>query len=89
MLQNSLYLELAIYLQCTRVSTKWAPVGTFTAILFAVGAGLPGYSIQSTGVRTLFSLIGMLWALIGIEIQRFALSHRIQQPSQSALIPSS
>jgi uncharacterized membrane protein YccC len=34
-------------------------------------------------VRTLFSLIGMLWALLGIEIQRFALSHRIQQPSQS------
>jgi uncharacterized membrane protein YccC len=25
----------------------------------------------------------MLWALLGIEIQRFVLSHRIQQPSQS------
>jgi hypothetical protein len=25
----------------------------------------------------------MLWALLGSEIQRFALSHRIQQPSQS------
>jgi hypothetical protein len=25
----------------------------------------------------------MLWALLGIEIQRFALSHRIQQLSQS------
>ena len=49
----------------------------FTAIIFAVGVGLPGYSIQSAGLRTLFSLIGMLWALLGIEIQRFAISHRI------------
>jgi hypothetical protein len=66
-------------------STKWAAVGTFTAIIFAVGAGLPGYSIQSAGLRTLFSLIGMLWALLGIEIQRFALSHRIQlSQSESA-----
>jgi uncharacterized membrane protein YccC len=28
-----------------RVSPKWAPVGTFTAIIFAIGVGLPGYSI--------------------------------------------
>ncbi len=61
-------------------STKWAAVGTFTAIIFAIGGGLPGYSIQSAGLRTLFSLIGMLWALLGIEIQR---SHRIQQLSES------
>jgi Fusaric acid resistance protein-like len=64
-------------------STKWAAVGTFTAIIFAIGVGLPGYSIQSAGLRTLFSLIGMLWALLGIEIQRFVLSHRIQQLSES------
>ncbi len=64
-------------------STKWAAVGTFTAIIFAIGVGLPGYSIQSAGLRTLFSLIGMLWALIGIEIQRFVLSHRIKQVSES------
>jgi hypothetical protein len=44
---------------------------------------LPGYSIESAGVRTLFSLIGTLWALLGIEIERFAPSHRTQQPSQS------
>ena len=58
--------------------TKWAAVGMFTAIAFAVGVGLPGYSIQSAGLRTLFSLIGMLWALLGIEIHRFVISHRIQ-----------
>ena len=58
--------------------TKWAAVGMFTAIVFAVGVGLPGYSIQSAGLRTFFSLIGMLWALLGIEIHRFVTSHRIQ-----------
>jgi uncharacterized membrane protein YccC len=61
-----------------RVSPKWAPVGTFTAIIFAIGVGLPGYSIQSAGLRALFSFIGMLWALIGVEIHRFVLSKRIQ-----------
>jgi hypothetical protein len=58
--------------------TKWVGVGMFTAIAFAVGVGLPGYSIQLAGLRTLFSLIGMLWALLGIEIHRFVISHRIQ-----------
>ena len=83
-LLSPILLEIAVFVALiARVGPKWAPVGTFTAILFAVGAGLPGYSIQSAGVRTLFSLIGMLWALLGIEIQRFALSHIIQQPSQS------
>jgi Fusaric acid resistance protein-like len=62
-------------------NTKWAAVGMYTAIIFTVGVGLPGSSIQSAGLRTLFSLIGMLWALLGIEIHRFALSHRkIQLP---------
>jgi hypothetical protein len=39
----------------------------------------------TTGFISLFSLIGMLWALLGIEIQRFVLSHRRiqQQLSQS------
>ena len=59
-------------------NTKWAAVGMFTAIVFAVGVGLPGYSIQSAGLRTFFSLIGTLWALLGIEIHRFVISHRIQ-----------
>jgi hypothetical protein len=79
-LLSPILLAIGIFVALiARVSTKWAPVGTFAAIIFAVGAGLPGYSVQSAGVRTLFSLIGMLWALLGIEIHRFALSHRIQQ----------
>jgi Fusaric acid resistance protein-like len=64
-------------------NTKWMAVGVFAAIIFAVGVGLPGSSIQSAGQRTLFSLIGTLWALLGVEIQRFVLSHRIQQLSES------
>ena len=57
-------------------NTKWAAVGMYTAIIFTIGVGLPGSSIQSAGLRILFSLIGMLWALLGIEVHRFALSHR-------------
>jgi uncharacterized membrane protein YccC len=68
-----------------RVSPRWTPVGTFTAVIFAIGVGLPGYSIQSAGLRILFSLIGMLWALIGVEIHRLVLSKRIKlSESQSA-----
>jgi len=55
----------------------------YTAIIFTIGVGLPGFSIQSAGLRTLFSLIGMLWALLGVEIHRFALSHRRIQLSGS------
>jgi len=64
-------------------NTKWAAVGMYTAIIFTIGVGLPGSSIQSAGLRTLFSLIGMLWALLGIEIHRFVLSHRRIQLSGS------
>jgi hypothetical protein len=67
---------------------KWAAIGMFTAIVFAVGVGLPGYSIQSAGLRTLYSLIGTLWALLGIEIHRFVISHRIQliRPGSTATV---
>jgi len=63
-------------------NTKWTAVGMYTAIIFTIGVGLPGSSIQSAGMRTLFSLIGMLWALLGVEIHRFALSHRRIQLSR-------
>ena len=73
-----LLLGIAVFVALiARVSPNWATVGTFTAIIFAIGVGLPGYSIQSAGLRILFSLIGTLWALIGVEVQRFVLSHRI------------
>jgi uncharacterized membrane protein YccC len=55
----------------------------YTAIIFTIGVGLPGSSLQSAVLRTLFSLTGMLWALLGVEIHRFALSHRRIQLSGS------
>ena len=64
-------------------NTKWAAVGMYTAIILTIGVGLPGFSIQSAGLRTLFSLIGMLWALLGVDIHRFILSHRRIQLSGS------
>lgn len=47
----------------------WTRVGTFTAITFAVGVGLPGGS-DAAMQRTLFSLLGTLLVLMGIEMQR-------------------
>ncbi|MGA9151671.1 MAG: hypothetical protein WBZ36_13920 [Candidatus Nitrosopolaris sp.] len=86
-LLSILLLGIAVFVALiARVSPKWASVGTFTAIIFAIGMGLPGYSIQSAGLRTLFSLIGMLWALLGIEIQRFVLSHRIQLSGSQSVV---
>jgi hypothetical protein len=76
-------LGIAVFAALTaRVSTKWAPVGSITAMIFAVGVGLPGSSIQSAGERTLFPLIGMLWALLGVEIHHFALSPRRKKVQQ-------
>jgi hypothetical protein len=57
-------------------NTKWVAVGMYTAIIFTIGVGLPGSSLQPAGLRTLFSVTGMLWALLGVEIHRFALSRR-------------
>jgi uncharacterized membrane protein YccC len=52
-------------------------------MIFAVGLGLPGSSIQTAGERTIFPLIGMLWALLGVEIYHFALSRRRKIIQQS------
>ena len=81
---SPILLGIAVFVALAAwANTKWVAVGVFAAIIFAVGVGLPGSSIQSAAQRTLFSLIGTLWALLGVEIQRFVLSHRIQQLSES------
>lgn len=49
---------------------KWTRVGTFTAVAFAVGVGLPG-GLGDAAVRTSFSLLGTLWVLLGIGFQRY------------------
>ena len=81
---SPILLGIAVFAALAASSyTKWVAVGMFAAIIFAVGVGLPGSSIQSAGQRTLFSLIGTLWALLGVEVHRFALSHRRIQLSGS------
>jgi uncharacterized membrane protein YccC len=54
--------------------------------VFAVGIGLPGYSIQSAALRTFFSLIGTIWTLLGIEIHRLVISYRTQLSGQGSTI---
>lgn len=53
-----------------------APVSAFAAIFFAVGVGLPGGSIAIAGTRLLFSLIGALWGLLGMELRYLSLRRK-------------
>ena len=47
-----------------------AQVGTFTAIFFAVGVGLPGGSPAAAEQRLWIALVGAFWALLGAWIHR-------------------
>jgi hypothetical protein len=49
---------------------RLAQVGTFTAIFFAVGVGLPGGSGLVAEQRLWIALLGALWALLGAWIHR-------------------
>ena len=72
-------LLLAIFVSVAllaRGSLRWTTTGTFTAIMFAVGAGLPGPSIEAAGLRLWLSLFGALLALGGVELHRLVLSRR-------------
>jgi uncharacterized membrane protein YccC len=51
-------------------------VGTFTALSFAVGLGLPGGSVSVAGERLLLSLAGGLWALVGAWAHRSLVRNR-------------
>ena len=53
-----------------RTDPKWAQLATFTAISFAVGAGLPGGSLSAAWQRTYLSLLGALFALTGVVLHR-------------------
>jgi hypothetical protein len=65
-----------------RGSPRWASAGTFTAVTFAVGAGLPGPSVEAAALRLPFSLLGALFALMGVGLHRLVLS-RGRPPSQA------
>lgn len=49
---------------------RLAIVGTFTAIFFAVGVGLPGGSTSVAGERLWIALLGAFWALLGAWVHR-------------------
>jgi hypothetical protein len=64
-------------------------VGTFTALSFAVGLGLPGGSVSVAGERLWLSLAGGLWALVGAWVHRsLAHSSGSRAPRHSAYSPS-
>lgn len=65
----------------------WGFAAINTAIGFAVGVGLPGGSFADAPVRLGFMLLGGVWALTGIGIERFVrarIGKRIAQPPASA-----
>jgi hypothetical protein len=56
-----------------RVNLKWQSIATYSAITFAVGLGITGYSgnmVLATGFMALTALMGGLLGLFGIELQR-------------------
>src|ERR1700733_609671 len=67
-------LLLAIFVSIAllaRGSLRWSTTSTFTSIMFAVGAGLPGASMSLVASRLELSLLGALFALGGAELHRY------------------
>lgn len=56
---------------------RWTRIGTYTAITFAMGIGLPGLS-DAPVLRASYSLIGTFWALAGIAFQRYLQSKKMR-----------
>lgn len=82
-LPSQVLLGFAVFVvMLARGNPKWAAVAMFTSITFAVGVALPGYSVSVAGARALLVLVGALWALAGVELQRFVVSRR-QGPTVS------
>jgi len=76
-LLSPLLLGLAVSVALlARGSQRWANTGTFTAVTFAVGAGLPGASMEAAVPRLWPSLLGALFALLGVGLHRLVLSRR-------------
>jgi len=50
--------------------SSWAQVALITALVFVVGAGLPGASVPGAIERFWASMAGDLWAFLGVALQR-------------------
>jgi hypothetical protein len=59
-----------------RTAPSRSQLATFTAISFAVGAGLPGGSVSTAFERFYLSLLGALFALAGVELHRLIASRK-------------
>ena len=72
-----------------RGTAKFNTLGTFTAIAFAFGVGIPGASLESAGIRASFVLIGSLWGLFGFGLHRFIVKRRKgrRRPSSAIIAP--
>ncbi len=69
---------------------NWASVGTFTAIAFALGIGIPGASLQEAGIRAIFALIGGFWGVLGVELRRTIMARRKKSfESAGSALPTS
>jgi Fusaric acid resistance protein-like len=81
-------LGIAIFVALSlRMSARWAVVGNFTAITFAIGIALPGDSIPAAIERTYLTLIGGLFAVCGVELHRF-LAARSSRASTKPVLPA-
>ncbi len=65
---------------------RWTRIGTYTAITFAVGVGIPGDLLAAVH-RSLFSIFGTLLVLLGILLHRF-ISDRMSKRSSQLSIPN-
>jgi hypothetical protein len=70
----------------SRGRAQWASVGTFTAVTFAIGIALPGDSIPAAIERTYLAFIGGVFAVSGVELQRF-LATRGTRPAPEPVVP--
>jgi Fusaric acid resistance protein-like len=75
-LSPTLFAVSLFVILLARGRRNWASVGTFTAVAFSLGIGLPGASFQEAGVRTIFTLMGVFWGVLGVELRRYAMARR-------------
>jgi len=67
-----------------RIDLRWTQVAIFTAICFAVGAGLPGDTVSAALQRSSLALLGSLFALSGVWLHRFFISRKTSQTPSPA-----
>lgn len=71
---------LVVFLLLTgRANQTWSQVALISAVTFSAGVGIPGASISSASERFWAAMLGDIWILLGLTIQRVA--RRENKPS--------